>query len=423
MLTPPALQVSRFWCAERTLRAVHRHHDIVTEQTQRWIAHVDLDAFYASCEQRDQPEYRGRPVVVGALPGGRGVVAAASYEARKFGIHSAMPISEAHRRCPDAVYLRPDMEKYRRASKAVFDVLEDITPLVEKASIDEAYLDVTGLEKIFGPPEAVGQEIRARIRAATRLTASVGIGPNRLIAKLGSEHRKPDGLTVVEPDAVLHFLAPMPVSNLRGVGKQTRKRFDRLGIKTVAELRKTPPAVLQKALGQKAAESFRRQALGMAFDQVVPHRQRKSISKERTFDTDLTAEDALHEQLRELAGGVARIARREGLAGQVVTLKIRYTGFETHTRQQKLPAATHDERVMLQTAWSLYSHGDLPHKPVRLIGIGLSDWADGESLQGDLFSPIDGQAGDEDLLRTIDRVTERYGTGKLQLGMRSKPDD
>ncbi len=333
-----------------------------------------------------------------------------------------MPIGEAYRRCPDAVYLRPDMEKYRRVSRDVFAVLAGITPLVEKASIDEAYLDVTGLEKLLGPPAAVAETIKTRIRAATQLTASVGIGPNRLIAKLGSEHRKPDGLTVVNPDEVLDFLASMPVTNLRGVGKQTHKRFDCLSISTVAELRNVAPATLQKALGQKAAESFRRQAVGIASNEIVPNRQRKSISKERTFETDVDSEPVLLDQLRELSAGVARIARREGLAGQVVTLKIRFSGFDTHTRQQKLATPTHDERVMLQTAWSLYSNGDLPRKPVRLIGVGLSDWADSETLQGDLFSQPDNQPGDEDLLRTIDRVTERYGAGKLQLGVRRKPD-
>jgi DNA polymerase-4 len=393
---------------------------VAPPEAQRWIAHVDLDAFFASCEQRDAPEYRGRPVVVGALPGGRGVVAAASYEAREFGIHSAMPISEAYRRCPDAVYLKPDLEKYRHESRRIFGVLEELTPLVEKASIDEAYLDVSGLEKLLGPPEAIGTAIKESIHATTGLTASVGIGPNRLIAKLGSEHRKPDGLTVVAPDEVLDFLAPMPVTNLRGVGRQTRKRFDELGIATVAELRSASPDRLRKALGQKAADSFRRQARGIASDAIVPGRQRKSISKERTFPADVADDAILHEQLRELAAGVARTARREGLAGRVVTLKIRYTGFETHTRQQKLARPTHDERVLLKTAWGLYAQGDLPSKAVRLIGVGLSGWASADGAQGDLFAADDTVTEDERVLDTIDRVAERFGSGKLQLGVRRK---
>jgi DNA polymerase-4 len=198
------------------------------------------------------------------------VVAAASYEARRFGIHSAMPISEAFRRCPDAVFLRPDMEKYRRQSRQVFQVLETLAPVVEAASIDEAYLDVSGLEKLLGTPASIGREIKQRIFTGTGLTASVGIGPNRLIAKLGSEYHKPDGLTVVSPEQVLDFLAPMPVSNLRGLGRQTQKIFNRLGIRTVEQLRAVPLPRLVQHLGKKAAESFHRQAQCIASDQVVP---------------------------------------------------------------------------------------------------------------------------------------------------------
>ena len=246
---------------------------------QRWIAHMDLDAFFASCEQQAHPEYRGRPVVVGALPGHRGVVAAASYEARRFGIRSAMPIAEAHRRCPDAVFVRPQMDRYRRLSRQVFEILTSITPCMEAASIDEAYLDVSGLEKLFGTPEVIARTIKQRIVEQTGLTASVGIGPNRLIAKLGSEYRKPDGLTVVTPEEVLDFLAPMPVANLRGLGRQTQKIFRRLGIKTVAELRTVPPHTLVKHLGVSAAQRFRQQAFGIAPDQVFTERQRNSFSK------------------------------------------------------------------------------------------------------------------------------------------------
>jgi len=390
-------------------------------QTQpRWIAHVDLDAFYASCEQREHPEYRGRPVLVGALPGGRGVVAAASYEAREFGIHSAMPISEAYRRCPDAVYLRPDMAKYKQASRHVFDILGTITPVVEAASIDEAYLDISGLESLIGPPDAIGREIRRRIKAGTQLTASVGIGPNRLIAKLGSESRKPDGLLVIPPEQVLDFMAPMPVANLRGLGPQTQKVFAKLGIVTVAQLRRFPLPELDKHLGSKAAASFHRQAFGQASAEIVPDRGRKSISKETTFGTDVTDHDVLRDKLLELAAGVARTTRREGLTGNVVTLKIRFQGFETHTRQRKLPGPTDDERVLFKTAWALFLSGKLPEKPVRLIGVGVSDWAEGESNQPDLFDQPGEKQPNKKLLEMIDNVTEKYGKGALRIGMSRK---
>ena len=382
---------------------------------------MDLDAFFASCEQLEHPEYRGLPVVVGARPGHRGVVAAASYEARRFGIHSAMPISEAFRRCPDAVFLRPDMEKYRRHSRQVFQILETLAPVVEAASIDEAYLDVSGLEKLLGTPAAIGHEIKQRILDGTGLTASVGIGPNRLIAKLGSEHRKPDGLTVVFPEQVLDFLAPMPVANLRGLGRQTQKVFSRLGISTVQQLRAFPLPLLEQHLGKKAAASFHRQAMGIASDQILPGQRRKSISKETTFETDIRDNTRLHDALRGLAAEVARTARREGLSGAVVTLKIRFAGFETCTRQYTRTTPTCDEREMLKTAWQLFLDGKLPDKPVRLIGIGLSDWEEGQPTQADLFDQPEQQQDNKRLLATIDAVTEKFGKQLLQVGVPRKP--
>jgi DNA polymerase-4 len=382
---------------------------------------MDLDAFFASCEQLEHPEYRGLPVVVGARPGHRGVVAAASYEARRFGIHSAMPISEAFRRCPDAVFLRPDMEKYRRHSRQVFQILETLAPVVEAASIDEAYLDVSGLEKLLGTPAAIGHEIKQRILDRTGLTASVGIGPNRLIAKLGSEHHKPDGLTVVFPEQVLDFLAPMPVANLRGLGRQTQKVFSRLGISTVQQLRAFPLPLLEQHLGKKAAASFHRQAMGIASDQILPGQRRKSISKETTFETDIRDNTRLHDALRGLAADVARTARREGLSGAVVTLKIRFAGFETCTRQYTRTTPTCDEREMLKTAWQLFLDGKLPDKPVRLIGIGLSDWEEGQPTQADLFDQPEQQQDNRRLLATIDAVTEKFGKQLLQVGVPRKP--
>ena len=387
-----------------------------TRPLQRWVGHADLDAFYASIEERDRPECRGRPVVVGALPGHRGVVATANYQARTFGIRSAMPIAEAYRRCPDAVYLRPDMAKYARLSREIFQILESITPLVEPVSVDEAYLDLSGLEKLLGPPETIGREIKHRIFSRTGLTASVGIGPNRLIAKLGSERHKPDGLTVVAPDQVLDFLAPLPVGDLRGVGKQTRKILTRLGIQTVAQLRNIPLPYLEAQLGSRTAASLHDQALGIASAAVIPGRERKSLSKETTFEEDVTDPVQLRSVLSELAAEVGTSTRKEGLAGSVVTLKIRYSDFETHTRQHKLPAPTCDERVILREAWSLYQQGGLPQKAVRLIGVGISHWDTEESPQPDLFESSQPATRDNELLATVDRITERFGKGLLEIG-------
>jgi len=274
---------------------------------------------------------------------------------------------------------------------------------------------------LLGTPESIGREIKQRIFTGTGLTASVGIGPNRLIAKLGSEYHKPDGLTVVSPEQVLDFLAPMPVANLRGLGRQTQKIFNRLGISTVAQLRAIPLADLEQHLGKKAAASFNRQAFGIASDQILPGQRRKSISKETTFETDINDNRVLHDALRRLAADVARTARREGLSGSVITLKIRFEGFETYTRQYKRTTPTHDEREMLKTAWRLFLDGKLPNKPVRLIGIGISGWEEHQPAQADLFDQPEQQEDNKQLLKTIDAVTEKFGKNLLQVGMSRKP--
>jgi DNA polymerase-4 len=386
----------------------------------RLLAHVDLDAFFASCEQRDNPAYQGRPVVVGALPGGRGVVAAASYEARRYGIRSAMPIGEAYRRCPTAVFVRPNLRHYAAISRQIFAALAELTPTLEQASIDEAYLDLTGLDRLLGSPADIGRRIKTLIRETAGLPASVGIGPNRLIAKLGSDLRKPDGLTIVPADQVEPFMDPLPVSVLRGNGPVTQQIFRRLGITTCGELRRCDTALLAANLGQRAAVSFKRQARGSAAATVVSGRRRKSISKERTFAADVADSAVLHEQLGELARGVAALARHEGLAGRVVKLKLRYHDFTTLTRQTTLPQPTQDERVLRAAAARLLAESALPATPVRLLGIGLSDWSTATAaMQPDLFSATDSRAARApQLLATIDTINARYGDGKLRLGMR-----
>ncbi len=380
------------------------------------VMHVDMDAFFASVEQRENPDYRGRPVVVGALPGGRGVVATCSYEARVFGIHSAMPVSEAYRRCPGAVYLRPRMGEYAEISRQVMRALEGISPVVEPVSIDEAYVDISGLGRLLGSPRDIGRKAKTDILAAVGLTASVGIGPNRLIAKLASDHRKPDGLTVVLPDAVEHFLDPMPVANLRGVGPRTRKTADRLGIRRVAQLRAFPLELLKMHFGEKAGVSLYEQARGLASAVVGARAQRKSISKETTFDADVRDERLLRETLRELASQVGRSARRKALSGTLVTLKIRLSGFETHQRQRRLRMRTNGDGEIFRTAWELYRNSGFVGRPVRLIGVGISGWTSADA-QDDLFADSRKQAKDNRLYDTLDRISEKYGEGKLSLGM------
>ena len=383
---------------------------------ERYIMHVDMDAFFASIEQRDFPQYRGRPVVVGAQPGHRGVVATCSYEARVFGIRSAMPISEAFRRCAHAVYLRPDMARYVAVSKQVMALLNGISPLVEPVSIDEAYVDISGLAKLIGGPEEIGRRAKAAIQSGVRLTASVGIGPNRLIAKLASEIRKPNGLTVVFPQQVRAFLAPLPVSRLRGVGPKTLAVLERLGIFMVKQLQAVPLERLQYDLGKKSALRLHQQAWGLSSDVVDIRETRKSISKEHTFGEDTCEHAVLRDRLRRLAAELGYIARQKSLQGTVVTLKIRLKGFETHTRQCRLEQATSSDRMIFQTAWSLYQESGYAGRAVRLIGIGLSGWDSERYRQLGLFAEIGDRQRQQSLYAVLDQAAERFGKGMLRLG-------
>lgn len=395
--------------------------------TPRWIMHLDMDAFYAAVEQRDDPALRGRPVVVGAQPGGRGVVATCSYEARRFGIRSAMPIAEAHRRCPEAVYLRPRMAHYREVARRIQAIMAACAPVVEPISIDEAFLDVSGLGLLIGPPETVGRRIKDAIQAAVGLTASVGIGPNRLVAKIASDFGKPDGLVVIPPEKVLDFLGPQPVGVLRGVGPQTLPRLERLGLRTVADLRGLSLTQIQAHLGPRVATSLHQQARGIASDRVGDPRPRKSLSKETTFAQDVADPAVLRGTLRDLAAEVAAAARQEGIAGRTLILKIRFGGFETHTRQQRLDRRSDDSRTLIAAAWSLYQLGRWEGIPVRLIGLGISDLGAPDPVEPDLFDAaaqhsID-NARERRLAATVDRIRARFGSDALRRGMSAARED
>lgn len=388
----------------------------MTGQTIRWIMHVDMDAFYAAVEQRDRPECRGRPVVVGAQPGRRGVVSTCSYEARIFGIRSAMPISEAYRRCPDAIYLQPDMPRYVEASRQVMEVLESVSPVIEPVSVDEAYLDISGLERLYGSPRSIAALVKERIRQRTGLSCSVGVGPNRLIAKLASDYDKPDGLTVVAPEGIEMFLDPMPLSNLRGVGPRTLKTVQRLAIKTVHQLRAMPLELLTSYFGEKTGASLYRQARGISSDRVGEQIGRQSLSKETTFNEDITDRDHLRTTLRGLAAEVGRSLRKAGLKGWVVTLKLRLGGFETHTRQCRLPTPADMDAALFQVAWELFVTSPFADRPVRLIGLGISDWGNNQNTNLDLFACEERDNREQRLYSMLDSAAERFGNGKLSLG-------
>ena len=384
--------------------------------------HLDLDAFYAAVEQRDHPEWRGRPVVVGAQPGGRGVVATCSYEARRYGVHSAMPIVQAARRLPpDTLYLRPDMARYAEVSQQIMRLLQQISPVIEQVSIDEAYLDVSGLERLIGPPERIGERAKALIQTETGLTASVGIGPNRLIAKLASETSKPDGLQVVRPDQLQPFLNPMPLSALRGVGAKTAPRLQRLDLRTVGDLRRQPLERLREVLGARAGTALYLQAQGIAEAAVQPAAQRQSISKETTFAADISDPQPLRETLRWAAQEVGYRARQQGLAGALVTLKVRLQPFETHSRSRTLSTGTNADQCIFQTAWQLFESSPWLGRPVRLIGVGLAGWDDAsDALQPDLFAqaPTDPPTlPSAKLDQTLDAIRDKLGDGLIRRGM------
>lgn len=389
----------------------------------RLILHIDLDAFFASVEQRDHPEYRHRPVVVGAEPGRRGVVAACSYEARRYGVHSAMPITEATRRLPPgAVYVRPRIDYYAAVSREILAALETISPVVESASIDEAYLDVSGLDALFGPPEAIGRRAKEAIRKAVGLTASAGIGPNRLVAKLASDYRKPDGLTVVPAGRVQAFLDPLPLTTLRGVGPKTAPRLQQMGLLTIGDVRQVPLLDLRQRFGRLAGTRIYAQCRGQADDAVYPGASRKSISKEITFDSDARDGGVIRETLHWAAQEVGALARRAGRRGVTLTLKIRFPDFTTHTLTRTLPVPTSVDRTIFREAWGLYRAGGWAGRPVRLLGVGLSGWdtTDTPSGQGELF-PSAGAAAEADpkaarLYRALDAVTEKFGKNALRFG-------
>src|SRR5262245_7980142 len=299
----------------------------------RAVAHLDMDAFYASVEQRDRPELRGRAVIVGADPRGRGVVLAASYEARPFGVRSAMPISRAARLCPHAAFLRPDMDKYRRVSAEIMGILQEFSPLVEPVSVDEAFVDLTGCEPLFGDPATAVRRMKARIRDATRLTASAGLAANKFVAKVAADVGKPDGLVIVTPGAEAEFLSPLPVERLWGVGRVTAAALQALGIATIGQLQRVSGDALARRLGPHGAE-LRELSFGRDDRPVEPSAAPKSIGAENTFTRDCRDPARLAAMLREEAERLARDLRGERLAAACVTLKLRFADFRTLTRRQ-----------------------------------------------------------------------------------------
>jgi DNA polymerase-4 len=340
----------------------------VNEAPPRKIIHVDMDAFYASVEQRDAPELRGRPVAVGG--GHRGVVAAASYEARKFGVRSAMPSVTAKRRCPDLVFVKPRFDVYKAVSNQIRAIFADYTELIEPLSLDEAYLDVSEDRRALGSARAIAEEIRARIRAETGLTASAGVSYCKFIAKLASDQNKPDGLCVIPPHKGPAFVATLPVKRFHGVGPVTAAKMERLGILTGADLAAWPIEQLEAHFGS-SGRWYWRIARGIDEREVKPDRPYKSVSAERTFDTDLTDPDALRAELERVAGYAwARVERAE-VIGRTVTLKVKYGDFSLITRSKSFPAPVADQAAFTAAGLGLLDLLFPVPKGIRLLGLGL----------------------------------------------------
>lgn len=367
-----------------------------------------MDAFYASVEQRDNPALRDKPLVVGGTTN-RGVVAAASYEAREFGIRSAMPMRDALRRCPDLLSVRPRMAHYKQVSRQVFEIFGAFTPLVEGLSLDEAFLDVTASIALFGEPEDIARQIKTRIRDMTSLGASVGVARNKLVAKIASDLDKPDGLTVLYPEHYEERLDPLPASIIPGIGRETLKRLSGTGIVTVRDLRVADMHTLELVFG-RFAQKTRDRAAGIDERPVTPSRAEKSISAEETYDQDLVKREDMERELLKLTERTASRLRRAGLAAGTVQVKIRRSDFTTFTRQRKLnpPASGTDTlyavvRELLST-WL----GSNPGTKVRLLGVGGSNLS--HAVQPDLFAATEaGSPVDE----AVDEVRERFGTDAL----------
>ena len=379
---------------------------------ERHIVHVDMDAFFAAIEQRDDPALKGKPVIIGADPKGgrgRGVVSTCSYEARKFGVRSAMPISEAWRRCPKGVYLPPSFHKYEEASSKIREVFYEFTPDIEQVSIDEAFLDITRSAHLFGGPLETCRRVKKRVREATGLSCSVGLAPTKMAAKIASDLKKPDGLVVVETAGLRAFLAPLDISKLWGLGPKTAALLRERGINTVGELSAAGEDALAGLGGH--AQELKALALGVDPREVHEEQGAKSVGNETTFEVDTADEREIKESLLALADKVSSRLREGGYKGRTVTLKIRLEGFETYTRAKTLPLATNYTDVLAREALALYAAFGRGRKKVRLLGGKVSGLLPAEEKES-LFEE-EGDARREKAHKAIEAIREKFGRSSI----------
>ena len=382
------------------------------------IMHVDMDAFYVSVELLQRPDLRGRPVIVGGL-GGRSVVLSASYEARRFGVRSAMPMTAARRLCPQAVVLEPHQEAYRRVSARIMEIFGSVTPLVEQLSVDEAFLDVAGAMRRLGPPRVIGEQLRARISAELGITASVGIAATKFVAKIASTRAKPDGLLLIPREQTVEYLHALDVSALWGVGARTREVLARVGISTVADLAHTPVSTLRRLLGS-TGEHVHQLAWGRDGRAVEPVRQEKSIGAEETFAQDVGSDEVLHTELLRLAHRTATRLRSAGLQARTVSLKLRYADFSTLTRSRRLTEPVDSAQLLYEAARLLLAGLGARPMDVRLIGLRAENLeeAQGAAQQLTLDGRDDNWRSAEEVL---DRVNRRFGDAGVMPARLLKP--
>lgn len=390
---------------------------------RRVVMHADMDAFYASVEQRDHPEWRGKPVIVGGTSA-RGVVSAASYEARAFGVHSAMPGYEARRLCPDGIFVRGDMTRYSTESKRIFEIFRRYSPKVQGLSLDEAFLDLTGTQRLMGAPREVAGRLRAEVRAETGLVVSVGIAPVKMVAKIASDLSKPDGLLEVPNGGVREFLDPLPVGRIWGVGPVARSRLNALGFERVGDLARCEPLRLEKLLGHWGLD-IGRLARGIERSEVEPYREPRSYSEENTFGRDVIDVVTLRSTIITHAESVARRLRSDRFRARTVVLKLKMArraapgarGYPMISRRTTLPEATDDGDTIARAAIAQLERANL-REPIRLLGIGVTNIVAESAGQLSLFEPAERNARRTRLNRALDEISQRFGTTALVRGTR-----
>lgn len=382
-------------------------------QPQQWIVHLDMDAFFASVEQLDDPGLRGKAVIIGG--GDRGVVSTASYEARTYGIHSAMPMFQARRLCPDGVFLRGRMHRYKEKSLEVMAVLQSFSPLVEQASVDEAYLDATGLERIFGTAEEMAVCLQKEVLAQTGLTCSLGLAPVKFLAKIASDMQKPSGLTILSHQDIPAFLQKLPIGKIPGVGKQMLKKLELLGVRYAADVTRFPASFWQERMG-KAGQVLYDRGRGIDPRKIDPCREPKSESAENTFAKDTGDREILASWLLSQAERVGKSLRKQGLAGRTITLKLKYADFTQHTRSRTLKEHTNSTRVIYETALELLAESKL-QKPLRLIGVGVSQFGK-DALQLSLLPSSQDKQKERDcaLDCALDTLRDKFGSKAIVRG-------